>query len=561
VADSVTGGCREKVFNARVLYADGMIKGNCVAVDDATMDRLHGDADIVTHAANLKTELTGWHNVHVGLDPHPPKDEVRTDLQSMVNLPQLFRDAKEWVSDFARKVLHHIASGEVLDTFDRLNRIADNEEDWGGNLYTQSRWTALEFVASGHDLRHSPALVERLFDAHVKGSFYLERGKVNVPVPCAWRMQVISASAARLLGYDVSADWGQIRVTADGQFAVVTDEDWLEMLPSHGGCDMDDSFSLYFRTIGGCKRVVVLRSPNDLGEYSVFDYVDGDPFPVSVRYAGKSLDDLREEAVSWPEVDLAGAPERLSEAVAAGRVKVKGLPEVAYEPRAYDAEAVKDDVVRALAGTSPGGYVNAKMLQALTVGTHLPELPATMEQVVDACVQGGSREALLSVRAFARGVFEGVLKSKAPVDRTFWAAKGFERNLKKDDPRPELVDGWLTQLFAHLNKVYAGGRALLAKKAQEWHTVPDCLVLVAHGEAEAARELLKAFRSRAYDLSRAKAGSEAWDELHAWLAGKVKDVRAFAHAVHTTKTYGKVISDGVLWSKAMFPRYLRALES
>jgi hypothetical protein len=504
-------GRSTRLHNARVLVPrgtpscpeGGLLKGNAVVVDDQDMPP---GASVVTHPCNLKPERRGWAEWRVALEPQPPLDQALYNLQLGLSLPQLFpaEEVRAWVSREVYRVEASIREGKLLDTFERLadRRLhGDAGQDGLTSTLLLTRWTALDFFASGHDFRHSPALTEGIYRAHTAALVDPARARVNPPIPCAVTEQAVSESLARLCGLELDVRPGTIRRVREYGFAVVSDADWLEMLPSHGGCDMDDHFVLAFRTVNGARKVIVLRNPSDVGEYSVFDHVPGDDFPTFTRRTPRADGGFDEQVLSFPEADLTGAPKRTSEALKDGSLKVLGLPAgEASEAGPYTRQAVVRDLERVLQGTNPGVYVNAKMVWNAVFGCQPAELPATLEKVIDACVQGGSVEAMNAVRKAAKGFLDAVCESGQPVDALLWQTRGDPDRV----PSGGLCEGPLTQLVKHAQAEVARGRVRVAKWAQAIHVTPPALEQYRSGDYAQVRRILKDLRSEAFEMSRTK---------------------------------------------------------
>jgi hypothetical protein len=566
-----TRGRCTRLHNARVLVPrgtpgceeGGLLKGNAVVVDDEAMPP---GASIVTHLCNIKPELRGWAAWRIGLEPQPPLDQARYNLQLGLSLPQLFPDeeVREWVSQEVYRVEASIKEGKLLDTFERLadRRLhGDAGPDGLTSTLLLTRWTALDFFAAGFDFRHSPALTEGIYRSHTAALVDAARGKVSPPIPCAVTEQVVSESLARLCGLELAVEPGTIRRVRSYGFSVVADEDWPAFCLDHGGADQDDHFVLAYRTIQGRRKVIVLRNPSDVGEYSVFDYVAGDAFPTFTWRTPRADGGFDTREVSFPEADLTGAPKRTSEALRDGSLTVLGLPiGKAVEPGPYTRDAVVCDLERVLHGTNPGVYVNAKMVWNSVFGTQPAELPATLEDVIDCCVQGGSVEAMRAVRKAAKGFLDAVCESGKAVDTLLWQTRGDPDRV----PAGGLYDGPLTQLIKHAKAEVARGQARVSKWAQQIHVTPPVLEQYRSGEYAAVRQVLKDLRSEAFDLCRREQQGEPvdWDAFHRLVLDLVTPERVglFALVVHETPTaVARKITDGLLLNRLMFRHYLRAL--
>jgi hypothetical protein len=564
-------GRSTRLFNARVLIPrgtpgcekGGLLKGNAVVVDD---DQMPPGASIASHPCNVKHELSGWTEWRIGLEPQPPLPEARYNLQLSLALPQLFlpHEVREWVTQEVYRVEASIRGGKLLDTFEALadRRLhGDAGPDGITSTLLLTRWMAMDFFSAGYDFRHSPALTEGIFRAHTAALVDAGRARINPPIPCAITEQIVSDSMARLCGLELDLEPGTIRRFREFGFAVVNDADWLEMLPSHGGCDADDHFVLVFRTVNGVKKVIVLRNPSDIGEYSVFDFVDGDPYPTSMRLIPQEDGNLLGEPVAFPEVDLSGASKRTSDALKDGLLQVRGLPASEISEYAeYTREAVENDLERVLQGTNPGVYVNAKMVWNAVFGCQPAQLPATLEDVIDACVQGGSVDAMNAVRKAAKTFLDAICESGEPVDALLWRTRGDPNR----EPLGGLYEGPLTQLVKHAQSEVARGQARISRWAQQIHVTPAILEQYRTAEYPQVRRILKDLRSEAFDMCRREKAGEPvdWQAFHETVLDLVtpEGVGLFALVVHETPTVmGKKITDGLLLNREVFPHYLATL--
>lgn len=531
----------------------GLIKGNYVVVPDHLMP---AGVDVVTHITNVKKEIRGARTWIVMFEPQVSGHEVRTNVQAMVNLKELFPEeqVKSWIDRHVRQVADQITSGALMDDFARLAELQkEHEEEGVDSHYLRIRYSALEFVKCGLTYWHSPSLVRRLYESHTKTiveqkptrAYGLVPSGVRVAVPFSKDMQVVSASLARLCSSQCEPRRGELLLDKVYGFAVVNDYDWLEMNPSHGGCDQDDHFMLFFRLVKGQKKVIVLRNPSSMGEYSVFD--------------------TQEEDTGWPTVNLGNAPMRLSEAIKEGAVKVVGLPRAQEQYReSYQLASVMREVRKALrVSLSPGKYVNADMLHALVFDEQREVLVDTMENVIDACTQGGSVAAVVAVRKEADRLVGEVLASGKPIDRTFWTSRQFTA---PEGVEVTLADGWLTRLVEHAQARIKEMGEWLGRQAQARYVTPPQVIqvhAVSGPEKYALVKLLREWRRAAFELvDSGRAVDEDWRQLQAWLFQEVGAGRVgkFAFVCHTTRTRLGEVQEGCLWNEEFVRHYLDALK-
>jgi len=202
---------------------------------------------------------------------------------------------------------------------------------------------------------------------------------------------------------------------------VVNDLDWLEMYESHGGCDQDDFFKLFYRTMesgeyDGEKVVITVRSPNGYGEYSIFRYVEGEWNPAWHKADGTE--------VRFPKVNGRNWPKRLSEAVFDKTVTYTGLPSKSKPKQKRSGLYTTQDVIRdidiAMAGGNVGGFVNATMLHSMVIGKHRPRQLCSLETAVDKCINPDDSDDVIAIDAEAAKMVREVINSGKPVDSFFW---------------------------------------------------------------------------------------------------------------------------------------------
>ena len=305
-----------KAFNGRLIGPDGFLKGNCFV-----SDKLPEGVDVLSWHGNLKSEIVydeGW---MFQAEPQNAKSRVHTDDQTMINLPQLFTksEMEYWLSEEYEKMFQEALNGKLLSNWKNIYQRTwkdkvdpEDEEAQARMQYVGYRW-----VAMGMKVTESPWMFETLATSHAKPL------KSKIPIPCAVYEQIISESLASMAGYEIEVEQGTIQRLSELEVHVVNDLDWIEMYASHGGCDQDDFFKLFYREfeggdLDGQKSVIVARSPNGIGEYSIFKYVEGAWHPHWLTSTG--------EKITFPKVSGRGWVQRLSEALLEDKVSYIGLP-------------------------------------------------------------------------------------------------------------------------------------------------------------------------------------------------------------------------------------------
>ena len=437
-----------RVFNARLFINEGMLKGNMIVSDNLPLD-----VDIITSRANLKKEIKYTSGVRLIAEPQGPKSRVITDDQTVINLPKLFRksDMEIWIKEEYEKMFQDAVNGKLLTNwksifvrqFSRENRQHEDLEAQSRMTFTGYRWASM-----GLSITDSPWLFKTLAISHAQPL------KTRIPIPCSVYEQVIPESLARMAGFDIQVDENDIKRINEIGVHVVNDFDWLEMYESHGGHDQDDFFKLFYRTIQGGTRdgqkvVIIARSPNGYGEYSMFNYVEGEWFPEWKKANG--------DTVSFPQVNGKNWPTRLSIAIRHNQVSYTGLPSEANpipsRPAGaeYSIEDVMADIDTAMNGGNVGRFVNASMLHSSTIAKHRPVQVCSMESAIDGCTQTSDSRDRNEIDAEADRIIAEVLQSGRPVDHDLWY--GRFAALARKHPEVETYSGVLT----HLNTICAEG--------------------------------------------------------------------------------------------------------
>ena len=406
----------------------GMLKGEAFVDVSDTCERLN--VDVICAASALKYEFGFEGMPFVLLEPQKAKRSgVNSDLQTMSNMPALyqFSDVRWWTMQYLVDAFERLKRDEVMESwydmtssyFNSSNRVFDED-----NVITMTKWNARAWLMSGRRVTESPWLFERLGFAIAQSLNPADASKLRFPVPCAVRAQVISQSCAAMAGWDMEIVQGSARWCEELEALVVNDHDWLEMYRSHGGHDLDDFFVGYWRTIGNLRKIVVVRSPNDWGEYSVFDYVEGDWYPQFETYNG--------DIVQFPEVpaDPELWAQRLSEAHAEGKIAYSGMPSKRVKPEKTEPHPYGlNDVMHLIqnnqgSASCVGANVNARVLWSLATRKHRTLQLASMEDCIDAGTQGGSAEDTDAVHAEAKEIVEMIIADPSlRIDQYVWISR------------------------------------------------------------------------------------------------------------------------------------------
>ena len=431
-----------KIFNARIFgdvkvinegdpdeYAPfiGAVKGQAYT-DHSGMCEYFG-VDIIAPYSAFKKEVNISTRSFFLIEPQNAKlGQMFSDAQTIVNLPALYdwKIVKKSLAKFYKDSFERLKTNQMLEQwsdmsfamFDPNKPKAFDSQD----IATLTTWNVRAWLLCGGKLSDSPWLFNQMGKNFLASMRTNNERKMRFPVDCAVRALVITESLLRgLKGIRPEEDGafevkpGEARWDNDLSVLVVNDADYIEMYPSHGGCDLDDFFQIYWRTMDGERVIIVVRSPNDWGEYSIFKYREGD-------WHKKTYD------IEFPEVssDPSLWPKRLSEALKDGDIEYTGLPVVEN----FDGGEVYDTdyVLAAISATadsasSVGINVNARQLWSSTMQEHRQVQLCSMEDCVDAGVQGGSNEQVEAVTSEGSDIIQEILDSGKPIDAFLWHSK------------------------------------------------------------------------------------------------------------------------------------------
>lgn len=570
----INGLLHTKAFNVRIITPDGMLKGNAFV----SKRRLPEDADVVSWLGNLKPEVSYSNGMRFLAEPQTAKSRVHTDDQTMANFPMLFtkEDMELWLKEEYEKLFNSSVNDEALMNWknvyqrswrDRVN--PEDEESQARMNYVGYRWRAM-----GMKVTDSPWLFETLA---IGGAKPLEE---KIPIACAVYEQIISESMARMAGFDISVEEGHIRRLNQLEVHVVNDIDWIEMYASHGGCDQDDFFKLFYRTMVGGERdgqkvVIAMRSPNGFGEYSIFKYTEGDWFPKWKMSDGTEKEFLPVSGRGWPK--------RLSQAIADGEVNYTGLPSqnnfsVKQKSEYYTRESVISDLRASMSTGTVGKFVNATMLWASVFQKHRPLQTCSLEDAIDGYVQTNVVEDRECIDEDADRMVREVIESRLPVDRSMWDAvnRNFSKYLKQGE-WVEKHEGTITQMNTLCRKYFNEFSARVRAYSQTNIKILPLVETLGYRMHFTARHDLKKFRQLIMNTNSQMTNDQGghidrqgWDFIYQTIVDKINsydlenDRHDYALGLYyvTMKdaTSSGKITDQIVMNRLVFPYLERALQ-
>lgn len=355
-------------FEVTTLHAGGQDKGHVLVVDDLA-------ADFMFPAGSAKQELALVDGrIFIGLNPIHSEDQMCLDVQSLINLHPFFQPEHllAWAGMESALFLSGIRDGrlEVI-----LNRLYDAESV--SDLDSLADWHVGEYIASGGSLMWFAGMVKAVAKQHLNrlGS---RASKLRCPAPGA-RYYLFPAAVG-----DRDVPEGYIELDPTCATAWVNDNDWLTYIVDVlGGCDGDDAvWVLPFSDVSdnGQRKMLVWRSPNQLGEYVVLQ-------PTANSHVVEW--DVLDGQLSYPKMQSRLLPDRIDSAnYQYGRLSEASDSQKVAE--SYSIEAMLSTIQRAAANQGVlGAHCNALMLCKAIYGRLPDKLPATLEAVIDGSVKTG----------------------------------------------------------------------------------------------------------------------------------------------------------------------------
>ncbi|MFZ1397170.1 MAG: hypothetical protein WAS33_09755, partial [Candidatus Promineifilaceae bacterium] len=356
-------------FEVTTLHAGGQDKGHVLVVDDLAVD-------FMFPANSAKQELALVDGrIFIGLHPIHSEGQMCLDIQSLINLHPFFQPEHllAWAGMECALFLEGIRNGRLAGI---LNRLYDAESV--SDLDSLSDWHVGEYIASGGSLMWFAGMVKAVARQHLKrlGS---RASKLRCPAP-GGRYYIFPAAVGNR---QVPA--GHIELDHTCATAWVNDQDWLTFIVDVlGGCDGDDAvWVMPFSDLSdnGSRKMLVWRSPNQLGEYVVLQPTDTSHVIEWDVPGGRQL--------SYPKMQSRLLPNRID-----STSYQYGLLEEAGDRHrtnaSYSSAAMASTIQRAVVNQGVlGGFCNVAMLCKAIYGRLPEQLPATLEAVIDGSVKTG----------------------------------------------------------------------------------------------------------------------------------------------------------------------------
>lgn len=353
---------------------------------------------------------------------------------------------------------------------------------------------------------------------------------MRIPIP-GGRAYVMVQDVGQAAGYDLNMNPGQITICMSDNVAFVHNDDWKGRLSKDwGGPDADDAlWILSFVDYDGVVRMLAWRSPNQLGEYALFEPTDT-------------------ESYTWqselPHLDSRMLPEKVErnylDIIDDETIVGKGER---YTPSLVERCAPKyADNIGVL-----GAYCN--LLMVMTAIDIMPEwLPAPLEHVIDSTVKTGA-----SLKQVNKWIEK---KRDAIINGAFEIPRAVASRLSKFDSVPLTTDHWMDQLVARIRKSIQNFNLKVQCMAANCNP-PEAVLQLGMAGAENGEKLRRAYNAVIASAIRSKGEPDETDHKLALIASAEilhpldNQQRAEALAYILTSGVAEQRSDAAAWQRSL----------
>ncbi len=434
-----------------ILTANGQDKGHAMVVDDLRDAEGKPIDFLLPEDTKAQVKLTTG-QTFVGLSPVHGHNDMRLDVQSLINLTPFF-DPDEllgYVKDEGELFLQGIENGEVEEIIGRIRGLNENGEI---SAETADQWPLRALVAAGGDPTQYRSHIKTLVNQHLERLNYQTLEKMRLPVP-GGRHYVMPAGIAKRGGIEIdNVGRGEVFIDDKRGTAWVNDADWLAMQDGNregiagilGGADNDDGLWLYgFTDYDGQQKVLTWRSPNQVGEYVVLRPTENSGELTWTTANG--------ETVSYLAADSRKLPQRIDGQSVdySNAVDPDTAGGIGEDSERYSTDAMNAAIERSVANEGVlGMYCNALMLHQALHGTLPDTLPAPLEDVIDSSVKTGAD--VSKVRDWCFDHSREILESGTPIPDVLHKRVSVDRTLPREEqpPSPRRMGSeyhWLAQL-------------------------------------------------------------------------------------------------------------------
>ncbi|MGB1249628.1 MAG: hypothetical protein ACPG8W_03280 [Candidatus Promineifilaceae bacterium] len=368
-----------------IMRSDGQSKGHAI-VSDNLQDENGRSVDFLLPRDNKAEIRLDGSQTFVGLSIVHGRDEMRLDIQSLINLHPFFDNDQllSYLQDEGELFAESIQTGEIAAVMGRIDSDSSQAD--------LARWPLKEYLASGGHPMWFRTHVKALFNQHLKRLNSQQLHKMRLPIP-GGRHYVMPVAVGKRAGLSLHVERGEICIDPDSSTAWVNDNDWLGLQDSAenngiadilGGADNDDALWLHpFTDHDGKRKVLAWRSPNQLGEWVLLKPTKASAeLPFATTNGGH---------ISYPAADSQKLPTRIDHTDTDYLDLVNPPSSTDNDRQTYDVDAMDTAIWQAMANKGAlGMYCNSLMLNKALFG-RLPEHPpAPLEDIIDSAVKTGA---------------------------------------------------------------------------------------------------------------------------------------------------------------------------
>lgn len=358
--------------------------------------------------------------VFIGLYPVHAADEMRLDIQSLINLHPFFRqeDLLAWLHEEGQLFLQAVFTGDVASAMLRLRS--------GESLEELQRWHLREYFVSGGHPMWFGSILKAFINQHLKRISHQALEELRLPIPGMRYYLMLDE-----IGYRAVAR-GQICLEAESATAWINAEDWCEYASERwGGADQDDALWCFpfSDEADGKVKILAWRSPNQFLEYLLFE-PSADSHLAAWKTSTGSITCPSADSRLLPEPADFHRPEYLN---LLDEHSAAGLGE---NHATYSIAAMESTIRRAQSNRGTLGiYCNSLMLCQALYGTLPKQAPAALEQVIDASVKTGLN--LLPVKQWCYDASFRILLQAKPIPRILHSRLAIDYEAEQGPPRPK----------------------------------------------------------------------------------------------------------------------------
>lgn len=342
-------------------------------------------------------------------------------LYNPVNLSSYMRAEAEFFKDAVLNGRHAELMGRIEPD--------DSEE-------SVTDFHIFEFAARGGNFMWSKKLVKDVFGQHILKIKSKIQDKLKFPIP-GGSAYIMSDAVAKLAGYtDVVIQPGECMIDLKRATVWVNSEDWVDFITSVlGGCDSDDRVNIQPHTdIDDIKKVLLWRSPNQLGEYIVLLPTANSDL-IEWATAG--------EPIIYPQMDSTHLTKRIDQRHYNYTGKLDNVERAEAKP--YTVKNMRVALSRAIGNSGAlGMYCNWMMVSVGAMGNLSNSLYLPLGEVVDASVKGGNDVSGVKDWCY----YQAGAMLAAGVKIPHLVADKFAGLIGKDKSFPLTTDHWLDKLEA-----------------------------------------------------------------------------------------------------------------